>query len=119
MQPLTQFDLVASPMFDVFQNTPNLAPFDHLAASIPLDQGPDLSTGKIVASNSVQKAWINASTEVMKGKYDKPDSVDPNFLQHAAWYSATGWTRPYPGENKVLMPGPFVKAAKKYVDDDD
>ncbi len=38
----------------------------------------------------------------MKGKYDKADAVDPNFLNHVIWYSATDWTRPYPGENKVL-----------------
>jgi hypothetical protein len=55
----------------------------------------------------------------MKGKYDKADAVDPNFLNHVTWYSATDWKRPYPGENRVEMPGPFVKAAKKYRDDDD
>lgn len=119
MQPLTQFDLVASPMFDAFQNTPNLTPYDHLAAVIPLDQGPDLPAGKAVAFTPMQKAWLKATAEVMKGKYDKADSVDPNFLNHAIWYSATHWTRPYPGESKVLMPGPFVKAAKNYSGDDD
>ena len=67
----------------------------------------------------MQKAWLKATAEVMKGKYDKADAVDPNFLNHVMWYSATDWTRPYPGENKVQMPGPFVKAAKKYRDDDD
>jgi hypothetical protein len=35
------------------------------------------------------------------------------------WYSATGRTRPCPGERKVEMPGPFLKAAKKFHDDDD
>lgn len=119
MRPLTQFDLVASPMFDAFQNTPNLAPYDHLAAVIPLDQGPDLPAGKTTAFSPVQKAWLKATAEVMKGKYDKADSVDPNFLNHVIWYSATNWTRPYPGENKVLMPGPFVKAARNYAGDDD
>ena len=119
MQPLTQFDLVASPMFDVFQNTPDLAPYDHLAAVIPLDQGPNLPAGKAVAYTPLQKAWLKATAEVMKGKYDKADAVDPNFLNHVTWYSTTGWTRPYPGESKVMMPGPFVKAAKKYRGDDD
>ena len=119
MQPLTQFDLVASPMFDTFQDTPDLTPYDHLAAVIPLDQGPNLPVDKTAAYSPVQKAWLKATAEVMKGKYDKADAVDPNFLNHVTWYSATGWTRPYPGENKVLMPGPFVKAAKKYRDDDD
>jgi YVTN family beta-propeller protein len=119
MQPLTQFDLVASPMFDAFQNTPNLAPYDHLQATIPLDQGPNLPVANTVGYNPLQKAWLKATADVMKGKYDKADAVDPNFLNHVTWYSATNWQRPYPGEAKVLMPGPFVKAAKKYRDDDD
>jgi len=119
MQPLTQFDLVASPMFDAFQNTPDLSPYDHLNAVIPLDAGLGLPNGKAAAYNSMQKAWLKATAEVMKGKYDKADSVDPNFLNHVTWYSATNWTRPYPGEDKVLMPGRFVKAAKKYSSDDD
>ena len=120
VQPLTQFDLVASPMFDAFQNTPDLTPYDHLNAVIPLNVGPGLSGGKEVGSNGpMEKAWFNATAKVMKGKYDKADSVDPNFLNHVIWYETTGWSRPYPGEDKVLMPGPFVKAAKKYNDDDD
>jgi len=119
MQPLTQFDLVASPMFDAFQNTPDLTPYDHLAPVIPLDQGPNLPADKTFVYGPLQNAWLKATAEVMKGKYDKADAVDPNFLNHVTWYSATGWKRPYPGENKVEMPGPFVKAAKKYRDDDD
>ena len=118
MQPLTQFDLVASPMFDVFQDTPDLTPYDHLPAVIPLDHGPDLPAGETVADSPLQRAWLKATAEVMKGKYDKADSVDPRFLNHVIWYSTTNWTRPYPGENKVLMPGPFVKAANKYSDGD-
>ena len=119
MRPLTQFDLVASPMFDAFQNTPDLTPYDHLSAVIPLDQGPSLTANNTIGYNPLQKAWLKASADVMKGKYDKADAVDPNFLNHVTWYSATNWIRPYPGENKVEMPGPFVKAAKKYRDDDD
>ena len=119
MRPLTQFDLVASPMFDVFQDTPDLTPYDHLAAVIPLDQGPNLPETNTLGYTPLQKAWLRATAEVMKGKYDKADAVDPNFLNHITWYSATDWKRPYPGESRVEMPGPFVKAAKKYQGDDD
>jgi len=118
-QPLTQFDLVASPMFDAFQNTPDLTPYDVCPAVIALDEGPGLKAAKDVSETPLQKAWLKATAEVMKGKYDKADSVDPNFLNHVTWYATTGWDRPYPGEDKVLMPGPFVKAAKKYHDNDD
>ncbi len=117
-QPLTQFDLVASPMFDAFQNTADLTPYDCLPAVIPLDRGPDLP-GPTVASSQMEKAWMKATAKVMKGKYDKADAVDPNFLNHAIWYATTGWTRPYPGEGSVLAPGPLVKAAMKYSGDDD
>jgi len=119
MQPLTQFDLVASPMFDAFQNTPDPRPFDHLPAVIALDEGPDLPHKDGIAYSPLQKAWLKATAEVMKHKYDKADAVDPNFLNHVVWYSATGWSRPYPGEPKIEMPRVFVKAAKKYHDDDD
>ncbi|HEY1950197.1 MAG TPA: hypothetical protein VGG97_24520 [Bryobacteraceae bacterium] len=119
MTPLTQFDLVASPMFDAFQDTPDLMPYDHLPAVIALDSGPDLPHRESTAYTPIQKAWLSATAEVMKNKYDKADAVDPNFLNHVIWYSTTGWARPYPGERKVQMPGPFLKAAKKFHDEDD
>ncbi len=119
LEPLTQFDLVASPMFDAFENQPDVRPYDCLAASIPLDQGPDLPGGKVVSLNQTQKVWLKATAKVMKHKYDKADAVDPNFLNHVTWYATTGWNRPYPGEDKVLPPGPLVKAALKYGGDDD
>ena len=118
-QPLTQFDLVASPMFDAFQNTPDLTPFDHLAAVIPLDQGPGLPGKTVAVTSSIEKAWLRATEKVMKGKYDKADAVDPDFLNHVTWYVTTGWKRPYPGEATILSPEPLVKAAMKYKGDND
>jgi hypothetical protein len=106
-------------MFDAFQNTPDLTAYDSLPAVIPLDKGPGLPDGKVIASSAIEKAWLKATAEVMKGKYDKADSVDPNFLNHVIWYVTTGWNRPYPGEDRVLTPGPLVKAALKYSGDDD
>jgi YVTN family beta-propeller protein len=119
LRPLTQFDLVASPMFDAFQNTPDLTPFEHVTATLPLDDGPGLAGGKVAASSPMQDAWMIATAKIMKGKYDKADAVDPNFLNHSIWYAATGWKTPYPGEDKVLPPGPFEKAAQGYKDQDD
>ncbi len=112
-QPLTQFDLVASPMFDVFQNTPDLAPFTHLAAVIPLNKGPGLPGDSSGTAGPLQKAWLEASTKMMKDKFNKADSVDTNFLNHAIWYAATDWQRPYPGETRIMPPAPFVKAAAR------
>lgn len=110
-QPLTQFDLVASPMFDVFQNIADLTPYNYLPAVIPLNEGPGLLDGVIGAAPRMQKAWLSASTKMMLDKFNKVDSADPEFLNHAIWYSATDWKRPYPGETRIKEPAPFVKAA--------
>jgi YVTN family beta-propeller protein len=118
LRPLTQFDLVASPMFDAFQNTPDLTPFDAVAPTMALTDGVQPKEGKVPA-NPMEDAWKGATAMMMRGKYDKADAVDPNFLNHSTWYATTGWTTPYPGEGSVLPPGPFVKAAKDYRDDDD
>ncbi len=118
-QPLTQFDLVASPMFDAFQNVPDLTPYDHLAAVIPLDRGPGLPGDTVAVTSPMARAWLKATEKVMKGKYDKADAVDPNFLNHVTWYVTTGWNRPYPGEGKILAPEPLMKAAMKYKGDGD
>ncbi len=125
--PLTQFDLTASPMFDVFQNTPNDAPFVHVPANTPLNIGPGgtpiAGTGPAnyaMNMTRLQKAWNLASNAMLKGKLGKADSVDETFLNHVIWYSATGWNRPYPGEHAVEMPAKFVKAAaSRPVRDDD
>jgi YVTN family beta-propeller protein len=118
-QPLTQFDLVASPMFDAFQDKPDVTPYDVVPATIAMDQGPDLPVGKPAAYTPTERDWLKATDKVMKGKYDKADAVDPNFLNHVIWYVTTGWSRPYPGEDNVQAPGPLVKAAMKYGGDDD
>jgi YVTN family beta-propeller protein len=120
LEPLTQFDLVASPMFDVFGNVPDLTPYTHVAASIPLNQsgtgtylgwsGLGPSYGELELSPA-QKAWMDASNDMIKGAITKADSVDESFLNHSIWYSATNWKRPYPGETEILMPTSFVKAA--------
>jgi hypothetical protein len=105
-------------MFDVFQDTPDLTPFEHVPAAIPLDQGPGLAGTKSAAVGPLQKAWFDATAEVMKDKITKADAADPNFLNHVVWYSATGWKLPYPGERKILSPEPFLKAARAYHDHD-
>jgi hypothetical protein len=106
--------------------TSGAAPFDHLAANTALNldpNGPIAGTGKAsfaMNKTRMEKAWMQASNKVMKGKTNKADSVDENFLNHVIWYSATDWKRPYPGESKVEAPAPFLKvAALKKPDSDD
>ena len=81
-----------------------------------------IASPKILESGPNQRVALYALfTKIWNsvGVNDKADAVDPNFLNHVTWYSATDWKRPYPGESRVEMPGPFVKAAKKYRGGDD
>jgi YVTN family beta-propeller protein len=125
LTPLTQFDLTAAPMFDCFQNKPNLAPFNHVPGNTALNldpNGPITGTGKAnlaTGKTRLQRAWMLASNKVMKGKTNKADSVDENFLNHVIWYSATDWKRPYPGESEIKSPASFLKVAMRKVADTD
>jgi hypothetical protein len=62
---------------------------------------------------------MKKKSQIFAGKQHTPDSEDPNTVNHLDWYEATGFTRPYPGEKKVLPASAFKKAASTKVDDDD
>ena len=113
MSPLTQFDLVASPMSTAFTDTPNLAPFDHVAPTVALDTFPIKS-----AANTLRGAWNLASNRLMKGHTNHADSVDEHVLNHIIWYASTGFRRPYPGERTVLWPSAFHPRPPGHDDDD-
>ena len=114
LKPLTQFDLVASPMTAAFTDTPNFAPFDHVAPTFPLDTMPSASAG----ADGPEHAWQLASAEMFKDKFNKADAVDANTLNHVIWYAATDFGRPYPGESAVKMPAAFNITASGDGDDD-
>jgi YVTN family beta-propeller protein len=130
-KPMTQFDTVASPMFDAFNNVPGApsaaaaAPFTAVPSNIPLNVN---AAGQVIAGSSptsspiyanrkispMEKAWEFASEKVMKGNESKADAVDENFLDHAIWYSATKYARPYPGESRVLPPEALMKKMSEH-----
>jgi YVTN family beta-propeller protein len=120
LQPLTQFDRTVPPMFDCFQDTPDTTPFTYVPAATPLNIGPGntpiAGTGPLRAADRIspiEHAWIAASNAVMKTMDGKADAVDERFLNHAIWYSATHWRRPYPGEKQVQYPGAFTASAAR------
>lgn len=98
--PMTQFDQAAMPMWTLFSDYPDFTPYTVLPNQVPLNQ---MNPGSI-AEQEIERAWSLASTKMFAGKENKPDAENPNMLNHAIWYSATGFNRPYPGESKVLMP---------------
>jgi YVTN family beta-propeller protein len=111
LPPMNQFDLVASPMKTDFVKTKaeaNFEPFTHVPNQIPLDQG--VTSAKALPkgpARALAKAWSKAKVKIFAGKSTKPDSEDPDTVNHLTWYEATGFTRPYPGETKVRPPSDF------------
>ena len=122
--PMNQFDLWASPMKTVFTDNPpqdNFQPWSYVPAEYPLTSGTTCTSSMASAKKPALKdspkvaalryAWLQKKAEMFKGKYTKPDSVDPDTLSHYDWYEATGFTRPFPGEKTVRFPSSFHNAA--------
>ena len=110
LPPMNMFDLYASPMYNLFTDSPppkNFAPWNHVAAQVPLDQGVTV-TARNQPMTPIEKAWANAKQQIFAGKRHSPDSEDPDVVNHWVWYASTGFTRPYPGESKVRWPSDFA-----------
>ena len=43
---------------------------------------------------------MKKKAEIFAGKLTRPDSEDPDTVNHLNWYMSTGFTRPYPGETR-------------------
>ena len=55
--------------------------------------------------------WLRKKKQLFAGKLTKPDSEDPDTVNHLNWYQTTGFVRPYPGESKVRPPREFKNPA--------
>ncbi|MGA9509066.1 MAG: bifunctional YncE family protein/alkaline phosphatase family protein [Candidatus Sulfotelmatobacter sp.] len=126
LPPMNQFDLVASPMRTSFvKGTPptaNFAPWTHVVNQVPLNEGVSASVAEPATSRkakALRAAWLQKKAQIFAGKLTKPDSEDPDTVNHFNWYMSTGFTRPYPGESKVRPPSDFNKPAPTTADLDD
>ena len=123
---MNQFDLVASPMTtDFVKGTPpadNFKPWTHVPNQVPLNDGVTASSADPASSPKVKAlraGWLQKKAQIFAGKLTKPDSEDPDTVNHLNWYLATGFTRPYPGEKTVRPASDFNRAAPAKADDDD
>jgi YVTN family beta-propeller protein len=126
LKPMNQNDLVASPMYEIFVNTPppaNFLPWNHVQNDIALNDG---TTAKLKLPTkdpkvlALQAGWLKKKAEIFAGKYHIPDSEDPDTVRHYNWYEATGFTVPFPGEKTVRPASEFNRkapAASADVDD--
>jgi YVTN family beta-propeller protein len=126
LPPMNQFDLVATPMRTAFlKGTPsaaNFKPWTHVPNQVPLNDGVVASAAPTTGGAAVKvlrKAWLQKKAEIFAGKLTRPDSEDPDTVNHLNWYLSTGFTRPYPGESKVRPPSDFNNPAPTKADEDD
>ncbi|PYU62963.1 MAG: phosphoesterase [Acidobacteria bacterium] len=100
LPPMNQHDQLAAPMSDAFTDRPDQTPYRFIPNQIPLD------TLNAAASNKLQKAWQKEVARYFPpGPDQKPDIADPNLLDHAIWYANTNFSKPFPGEKRILYPG--------------
>ena len=80
---------------------------------------PQTIVAESPAVKALRAGWMKKKAEIFAGKYSKPDSEDPDTVNHMIWYEATNYTRPFPGEKKVRPASDFNHAAPAKADDDD
>ena len=90
LPPMNQMDATATPMFDCFVDTPDLAPFDAVPNNVPLDRmNPE--TKKISDRQLRKDARVSARLPL-----DKPDQCPDDVLNRILWRAAKGPEAPYP-----------------------
>ena len=122
--PMNQEDRAAVPMADAFTNTPNLSTFTAKPNQIPLTYGlkvvppaaaaqakaspkaaPLTSPAVPQAEAAIAAQWAGWSThQQFSGGKAAEDAAVPALLNRLDWYTSTGWTKPYPGDSKILGP---------------
>jgi hypothetical protein len=133
ISPMNQNDLVASPISEIFIDKPplnNFLPWTHVPAGVPLNYGvtqtptetsipgamasvsPVTYPGMTTAARALMAGWMKKKAQVFAGKSQKPDSEDPDTVNHMIWYEMTAYKVPFPGEKKVRPASEFKTTAR-------
>ena len=96
LKPMSQFDAAATPMFNSFQATPDLTPYQALPANVDLE------------ARNTEHAWGGR----LKMNFAREDAVDDILLNEVVWRSVRGPNSPMPAPVRAA----FVFAHR---DDDD
>ncbi len=100
MPPMSQYDAAARPMFALFTNTPNTAPYKHIPANVDLD-----------AKNTAMNEPARRSE-----KFDlrHADTLDDNEFNAVIWMAVKGEKSPVPAPRR----GAWLTIVDKDEDDD-
>jgi YVTN family beta-propeller protein len=90
LPPQNQFDVAAEPMFTVFADQADGAPYEPLPNRVPLDEiNPPL---KALRGQALRDAVAS-----MKMDFSEPDEAPEDVLNRIVWRSTRGLSTPYPG----------------------
>lgn len=98
LPPMNQEDMTAEPMYDAFTNKPNFTPYTYLPNQVPLTETNPAVTA---TTSAAQTAWAQWSA---KQDWSTEDMLNMAQGNRDIWYSSSNFTKPYPGDTKVLMP---------------
>ena len=80
LKPMSQYDAAATPMFNSFQPTPDLRPYQALPANVDLEE------------RNSRQAWGSQ----LKMNFAREDAVDDLLLNEVVWRSVRGPDSPMP-----------------------
>jgi YVTN family beta-propeller protein len=93
LQPMSQFDSAAKPMFNAFQATPDLRPYEALPANVD------------VAERNPLHAWGGK----LKMDFSREDAADDLLLNEVVWRSVRGCDSPMPAPTRAAFVFPHAK----------
>ncbi len=98
LQPMSQFDAAARPMFNAFQSNPDLQPYQALPANVDLTE------------KNQRSAWGGE----IKMNFAREDAIDDLLLNEVIWRSVRGAENPMPAPVRAAFVFP---QPRKDVDD--
>ncbi|MGI5330800.1 alkaline phosphatase family protein [Actinomadura nitritigenes] len=127
VRPMNQKDSAATPMYTAFTGRPDYTPFTAVQNRVPLTYGlktppacgedpvpttkaslapaqsptPAVPVGEKGVAN-LWDAWNRQQHQ--NDQNPQPDRANPDQMDHYTWYLTHGFTKPYPGEKKILTP---------------
>jgi YVTN family beta-propeller protein len=108
LPPMNQNDLVATPMRTAFSETADIAPYEAVPNKIRLDE-----MNESHASNALHRAWEQESVKMFSPWPPHPDTADENLMRRVIWYANFDFKRPFPGDDRVLLPIEVRRSTKK------
>ena len=137
IKPMNQKDSAASPMVGAFTTKPDYKPFTTLpnrtsltaGLATPPPCGVDVPAPQNPMAAPAPKATTPADQQAVAAQWDawksqqrltgpdaRADFANPAQMNHLGWYEAHDWTKPYPGEDKIVapqdVPGALIPAAE-------